>query len=120
MALKRRIAPKLESAYTPDMTSKNEENAAQTAVAKSNAVKVFLISMVIIIPVCIYLIFFANGIFYNLSGHGMVALVIAIVLSVLSAFFFMGMSFFSSRSGVDDQPNYREIVEKQRAQEANK
>ena len=88
----------------------------QISSAKKNAVKVFLISVLIIVPLCVYLIFFAKGVFYNLSGHGMAALIIAIVFSVLSAFFFMGMSFFSSRSGVDDQPNYREIVEAQRKQ----
>ncbi len=102
------------------MSNEINENAAQMNAAKSNAIKVFLISMLIVIPICIYLIFFANGIYYNLSGHGMIALSIAIIFSVLCAFFFMGLSFFSSRSGIDEQPNYREMVEKQRKQDAKR
>lgn len=102
------------------MTHENNESAARTANAKTNARNVFLISLAIIIPLCVYLIFFTNGIFFDLSGHGMIALILAVVFSVLSAFFFMGMSFFSSRSGIDEQPNYREMVEKQREREAKK
>lgn len=100
------------------MADLNDTNARQIREAKSNAKKVFLISVLIILPLCIYLIFFTKGVFFNLTGHGMIALIIAIVFSVLSAFFFMGMSFFSSRSGVDDQPNYREIVEARRRKDA--
>lgn len=95
-------------------TSSEQTGASQTDSAKSNAKKVFLISVLIALPLCIYLIFFANGTFYTLSGHGMIALSIAVIVTILSAFFFMGMSFFSSRSGIDEQPNYREIVERQR------
>lgn len=82
--------------------------------AKSNAKVVFLISCLIALPLTVFMLFFMNGTFYTLSGHGLIALAIAIVFSFLSAFFFMGMSFFSSRSGVDDQPNYVEIVERQK------
>lgn len=102
------------------MTQPSDTTEAQVGAAKTNAKKVFLISVLIALPICIYLIFFANGTFFTLSGHGMTALIIAVVFSALSAFFFMGMSFFSSRSGIDDQPNYREIVEKQRARDAQK
>lgn len=96
------------------MTNSDDDNYNTIKSAKANAWKVFAISVLIILPICIYLIFFTNGHFFNLGGHGMIALTIGIVFSALSAFFFMGMSFFSSRSGIDDQPNYREIVEKQR------
>lgn len=94
------------------MTHTKQTDPTDTDTAKSNAKAVFLISCLIALPLTIFMLFFMNGTFYTLSGHGLIALAIAIVFSFLSAFFFMGMSFFSSRSGVDDQPNYVELAEK--------
>lgn len=96
------------------MTDIDNTEPRATAAAKSNAKAVFLISCLIALPLTLFMLFAMNGTFYTLSGHGLIALAIAIVFSFLSAFFFMGMSFFSSRSGVDDQPNYVEMIEQQK------
>lgn len=92
---------------------------AQSKSAKKNAVKVLAVCTLIAIPLTIYFLFFGVKEEAGVSTHGMIALALAIVLGFLSAFLFMGITFFSARSGADDQPNYREIVEQQRKDDAH-
>ena len=96
---------------------KMRKDSPQIIEAKRNAKRVILLSMVIVIPVMIYFIFFDLGDDHNVSGHGYAAHILGVVLAFVSAFLFMGMTFFSARGGYDEQPNYREMVEQQR--EAN-
>lgn len=94
--------------------SEQEVDTSKPNAAKKNAVRVLVISILIAIPVTAYFLMFGVKDDAGVSNHGMIALTLAIVLGFLSAFLFMGITFFSARSGIDDQPNYREIVEKQR------
>ncbi len=82
--------------------------------AKQNAKRVLLISLVIAIPAAIYFIFFGFKDGDNISQHGYTAHILGVILAFISAFVFMGITFYSSRSGHDEQPNYRELVEQQR------
>ncbi len=86
----------------------------QNSAAQRHAGKVLFICLMIAVPFSIYFIFFALDDGHSVSGHGRVALGLAVILGFLSAFLFMGITFFSSRSGHDEQPNYREIVEANR------
>lgn len=88
--------------------------------AKHNAKRVVLISLIFVIPASIYFIFFDFSKDSNVNHHAYIAHGIGVVLAFLSAFLFMGITFFSSRGGYDDQPNYRELVEKHRADEKAK
>ena len=89
----------------------------QIAEAKTNAKRVILICLAIAIPASIYFIFFAFGDDHNVSGHGYTAHIIGVIAAFISAFFFMGITFFSSRGGHDEQPNYRKIVEDNRGKD---
>ena len=93
------------------------DNPEKVTAAKKNAKRVLLICLLIAIPVSIYFIFFAFGDDDNVSRHGYAAHVIGVILAFLSAFLFMGITFFSARSGHDEQPNYREMVEQQKQSE---
>ncbi|WP_371397751.1 hypothetical protein [Fretibacter rubidus] len=88
--------------------------------AKRNAKRVVFISLIFVIPASIYFIFFDFSDDNVITRHGYIAHTIGVILAFLSAFLFMGITFFSSRGGYDDQPNYREIVEKHRAEEKAK
>jgi O-antigen/teichoic acid export membrane protein len=96
------------------------ESPEKVTAAKKNAKRVFLICLLIAIPASIYFIFFAFGDDHNVSGHGYAAHIIGVILAFLSAFLFMGITFFSSRSGHDEQPNYRELVEQQKQSDKNR
>ena len=82
--------------------------------AKRNAIIFLIISFIIAIPAAIYFIFFGFEDGNNVSRHGHIALTLGVLFAFLSSFFFMGIIFFSSRSGADEQPNYVEMVEKDR------
>jgi len=82
--------------------------------AKRNAIIFLIISFAIAIPAAIYFIFFGLEEGNNVSRHGHIALTIGVIFAFLSSFLFMGIIFFSSRSGADEQPNYVEMVEKMR------
>lgn len=82
--------------------------------AKRNAVIFLIISFAIAIPAAIYFIFFGFEEGNNVSRHGHIALTIGVLLAFLSAFLFMGIIFFSSRSGADEQPNYVEMAARER------
>lgn len=86
--------------------------------AKRNAKRVLLICTLLAIPASIYFIFFAMGDDNNVSGHGYAAHILGVILAFISAFFFMGITFFSARGGYDDQPNYKELVEKERERQS--
>lgn len=86
--------------------------------AKRNAKLALIICSLIAIPASIYFIFFGFKDGDNISGHGYAAHVIGVILAFLSAFIFMGITFFSSRSGHDEQPNYLELVKKQKEKES--
>ena len=91
-----------------------KSQTTQVSSAKRNAVIFLIISFVIAIPAAIYFIFFGFEDGNNVSRHGHIALTIGVIFAFLSSFLFMGIIFFSSRSGADDQPNYVELVEKDR------
>ena len=82
--------------------------------AKRNAVIFLIISFAIAIPSAIYFIFFGFEEGNNVSRHGHIALTIGVILAFLSSFLFMGIIFFSARSGADEQPNYVEMAAKER------
>jgi len=82
--------------------------------AKRNAIIFLIISFIIAIPAAIYFIFFGFEEGNNVSRHGHIALTLGVLFAFLSSFLFMGIIFFSSRSGADEQPNYVEMVEKDR------
>jgi len=82
--------------------------------AKRNAIVFLIISFAIAIPAAIYFIFFGLEDGNNVSRHGRIALTIGVIFAFLSSFLFMGIIFFSSRSGADEQPNYVELVKKDR------
>lgn len=82
--------------------------------AKRNAIIFIVVSLIIAIPAAIYFIFFGLEDGNNVSRHGHIALTIGVIAAFLSAFLFMGIIFFSSRSGADEQPNYVEMVKKER------
>ena len=69
-----------------------------------------IISFAIAIPAAVYFIFFGFEDGNNVSRHGHIALAIGVTFAFLSSFLFMGIIFFSSRSGADEQPNYVEIA----------
>lgn len=83
--------------------------------AKRNAILFLTLSFAIAIPAAIYFIFFGLEDGNNVSRHGRIALTIGVIFAFLSSFLFMGIIFFSSRSGADEQPNYVDMVEKERA-----
>lgn len=87
--------------------------------AKRNVIIFLIISFMIAIPAAIYFIFFGFEDGNNVSRHGHIALTIGVIFAFLSAFLFMGIIFFSSRSGADDQPNYVKMAEEQREQQRN-
>lgn len=82
--------------------------------AKRNAIVFLVISFAIAIPAAIYFIFFGFEEGNNVSRHGHIALTIGVILAFLSSFLFMGIIFFSARSGADEQPNYVEMAAKER------
>ena len=99
------------------MKSSQESHLQQVPEAKRSSKRVLYWSIAIALPASVYLIFFALSKEGNISIHGYVAHAIAVILAFLSSFLFMGIMFFSARSGHDEQPNYRKIVEDQRQRE---
>lgn len=96
------------------MSDQMPEQAPRIKDAKSNAFRFVALSLIIAIPAAIYFIFFGFEDGNNVSRHGHIALTIGVVLAFLSAFLFMGIIFFSSRGGYDEQPNYVALAEKHR------
>lgn len=90
---------------------------ARVTAAKKNAKRVIWLSMIVVIPVAIYFIFFSFSEGHNINGHGYTAHILTVVFAFISAFLFMGITFFSARSGHDDQPNYVDMAAKQRAKD---
>jgi hypothetical protein len=90
----------------------------KVSAAKSSAKRVLWISFLIVVPLTIYFVFFALDKDSNVEQHGYIAHALAVVVAFISASLFMGITFYSSRSGHDEQPNYRDIVEKQRERDA--
>ena len=90
------------------------DTSSKLSNAKRNAVVFLIISFAIAIPAAIYFIFFGLEDGNNVSRHGRIALTIGVIFAFLSSFLFMGIIFFSSRSGADEQPNYVELVKKDR------
>lgn len=91
-----------------------EKPQSSVSSAKRNAIIFVIISFAIAIPAAIYFIFFGFEEGNNVSRHGHIALTIGVIFAFLSSFLFMGIIFFSSRSGADEQPNYVDLVEKER------
>jgi len=90
------------------------DTSSKLSSAKRNAIVFLIISFAIAIPAAIYFIFFGLEDGNNVSRHGRIALTIGVIFAFLSSFLFMGIIFFSSRSGADEQPNYVELVKKDR------
>lgn len=91
----------------------------QKAAAKKFALRVLAWSMIVVIPIAAYFIFHDLG-DETVSWHGHFARFLGVIFALLSALLFMGIIFYSSRAGYDDQPNYRELVEKDRAKKQGK
>ena len=90
------------------------DTSSKLSSAKRNAIVFLTISFAIALPAAIYFIFFGLEDGNNVSRHGRIALTIGVIFAFLSSFLFMGIIFFSSRSGADEQPNYVELVKKDR------
>lgn len=92
----------------------NDPTTEQKAAAKKFALRVLAWSMIVVIPIGAYFIFHDLG-DDAVSWHGHFARFLGVIFALFSALLFMGIIFYSSRAGYDDQPNYRELVEKDRA-----
>ncbi|MGB6229328.1 MAG: hypothetical protein WBF53_04280 [Litorimonas sp.] len=68
-------------------------------------------------PICLTLMFWPMA--ENVTIHGKLAHYVAIPLAFLSGLFFMGVIFFSSHSGGDEQPNYVEMMARKRSPQAD-
>ena len=89
-------------------------SSSKVSSAKRNAIIFLILSFIIAIPAAIYFIFFGLEDGNNVSRHGHIALTIGVIFAFLSSFLFMGIIFFSSRSGADEQTNYVALAEKER------
>ncbi|WP_298915312.1 hypothetical protein [uncultured Algimonas sp.] len=79
--------------------------------AKAKFKRYALWYVAISLPICLLLMFWPMA--ENVTIHGKLAHYVAIPLAFLSGLFFMGVIFFSSHSGADEQPNYVKMMEEQ-------
>lgn len=89
------------------------QSSTRLSGAKRNAIIFLMISFAIAMPAAIYFIFFGFEEGNNVSPHGHIALAIGVTFAFLSSFLFMGIVFYSARSGADEQPNYVEMAAKE-------
>ncbi|MEM9600812.1 MAG: hypothetical protein AAF926_07295 [Pseudomonadota bacterium] len=97
------------------MNDNHQTDAARRAEAKVKFTRFMRWYLLISIPICAVLMFWPMA--DNVTIHGKVAHYIAIPLAFLSGLFFMGIIFFSSHSGDDEQPNYVKMMEEQKRRE---
>lgn len=97
------------------MKSETKDKAATRAAAKAKFKRYALWYILVSIPICGLLMFWPMA--ENVTPHGKAAHYIAIPLAFLSGLFFMGIIFFSSHSGGDEQPNYVKMMEDQKRRE---
>ena len=89
-----------------------EQHAARRADAKAKFKKYALWYVIISAPICAAIMFWPMA--ENVTFHGKLAHYLAIPLAFLSGLIFMGIIFFSSHSGGDEQPNYVKMMEEQK------
>lgn len=97
------------------MSANRKADAAKRAAATAKFKRYALWYVLICIPVCAVLMFWPMA--ENVTAHGKAAHYVAIPLAFLSGLFFMGIIFFSSHSGGDEQPNYVKMMEEQKRRE---
>ena len=68
---------------------------------------------IISLPICLTIMFWPMA--ENVTIHGHIAHYLAIPLAFVSGLIFMGIIFFSSHCGGDEQPNYVEMMKRQEA-----
>lgn len=100
------------------MPQDRNDDAARRAEAKAKFKRYAFWYIVISAPICIALMFWPMA--ENVTIHGKLVHYAAIPLAFLSGLFFMGIIFFSSHSGDDEQPNYVKMMEEQKARERNR
>ncbi|MGB3456945.1 MAG: hypothetical protein WBG08_13845 [Litorimonas sp.] len=97
------------------MDPTREELATRRAEARAKFKRYALWYLVIAAPVCLAIMFWPMA--DNVTIHGKLAHYLAIPLAFLSGLLFMGIIFFSSHSGGDEQPNYVEMMKEQERRE---
>jgi ACR3 family arsenite efflux pump ArsB len=86
--------------------------------AKAKFKKFVLYYALVAIPICLVIMFWPMA--DNVTGHGKAAHYIAIPLAFVLGLGFMSAMFFSSNSGGDEQPNYVEMAERQKREDAQR
>lgn len=87
------------------------ETAQKRAAAKVKFRKFVFYYALIAVPICLVIMFWPMA--DNVTLHGKAAHYLAIPAAFIAGLFFMGITFFSSNSGDDEQPNFVKMVEKQ-------
>ena len=70
--------------------------------------------IIVSLPICLAIMFWPMA--DNVTLHGHIAHYLAIPLAFISGLFFMGIIFFSSHGGGDEQPNFVEMMKRQEAE----
>lgn len=97
------------------MTSTEDSTTARRAEAKAKFKRYAFLYVAISAPICALIMFWPMA--ENVTFHGKLAHYLAIPLAFLSGLVFMGVIFFSSHSGDDEQPNYVEMMKEQKRRE---
>lgn len=92
---------------------KQTDKKAEKAVAKAKFKRFAIWYSLISLPICLTIMFWPMA--DNVTIHGHIAHYLAIPLAFISGLIFMGIIFFSSHGGADNQPNYVEMMERQKA-----
>jgi len=81
--------------------------------AKHFASRVFGLCLLVMLPFAAYFILHGLG-NSNISWPVHFSWLLGVVFAILLTLLFIGIIFYLSRAGYDDQPNYRDLVEKDR------
>ncbi|MEM7729803.1 MAG: hypothetical protein AAF311_11085 [Pseudomonadota bacterium] len=95
-----------------------QETAARRAEARAKFKRYAFWYTLVSAPVCAAIMFWPMA--ENVSIHGKLAHYLAIPLAFISGLVFMGVIFFSSHSGGDEQPNYVKMMEEQERRERDR
>lgn len=87
------------------------EKVQNRAAARAKFRKFVIYYALIAVPICLIIMFWPMA--DNVTLHGKAAHYLAIPAAFIAGLFFMGITFFSSNSGDDEQPNYVEMAERQ-------
>ena len=100
------------------MNQESNDKKARRKDAKAKFKRYAIWYLVIATPICAALMFWPMA--DNVTIHGKIAHYIAIPLAFVSGLAFMGVIFFSSHAGNDEQPNYVKMMEEQKRRERDR